>query len=275
MGAGAASNALASAILQPADVCKARMQASSQPGTFLSTARDIARTQGMLSLWLPGITASMLRECVYCGPRVGLYPTVRDWVAPHVGERAGSAETGVVTKSTAAILTGTFGSILGNPTDIVKVRMQVDGGRYSSAFAAFGQVAHDEGVSTLMLKGLGPSVTRGAVMAVAELVTYDQTKASFKELGVSEGFGLHVTCSLITGVVATTAAAPFDLIKTRCMNAAGDLSVATALRQILKQDGMRGLFRGWVPAYCRLGPHALIQFPLLEQIRQLLGLGNF
>ena len=34
---------------------------------------------------------------------------------------------------------------------------------------------------------------------------------------IQEGFALHTVCSLITGLVATTVAAPFDLLKTRYM----------------------------------------------------------
>lgn len=56
----------------------------------------------------------------------------------------------------------------------------------------------------------------GAFIAVGELATYDQSKTLVKKyFNVSEGFGLHTICSLITGLVATTVAAPFDLLKTR------------------------------------------------------------
>ena len=90
-----------------------------------------------------------------------------------------------------------------------------------------------------------------------------------------EGFRLHAVCSAITGLVSATAAAPCDLIKTRCMNAPGELSTARCLSLAIKEGGFIGLFRGWMPSYCRLGPHSLIQFPLLEQLRLFLGLGHF
>ncbi len=46
-----------------------------------------------------------------------------------------------------------------------------------------------------------------------QVTTYDQTKASLRSLGHVDGFALHVATSLITGLVATTVAAPFDLLK--------------------------------------------------------------
>ena len=57
---------------------------------------------------------------------------------------------------------------------------------------------------------------------MGELTTYDHVKHILRDNGyVSEGFNLHAVSSLITGVVATTVAAPFDLIKTRSMNDGG------------------------------------------------------
>lgn len=56
----------------------------------------------------------------------------------------------------------------------------------------------------------------GAFIAVGELATYDHAKSTIKKhLGMGESLMLHAICSLITGMVATTVAAPFDLLKTR------------------------------------------------------------
>lgn len=274
--ASAASNCVASSILQPADICKVRLQASSGHRSLASLASRIVQQEGIRGLWVPGLTASMLRECAYCGPYLGLYPSVRDWLAPHFGEAAGSDATGVLTKSAAAVVTGTIGSILGNPTDVVKVRMQIDGTRYASAFSAFRTIAREEGIAVLALQGLSPSIGRGAFIGVAHVVTYDQSKSSIKRAGLAkEGAALHVLCSAITGLVSAIAAAPCDLIKTRCMNARGEVSALHCLVDALKEAGVRGLFRGWLPSYIRLAPHTLIQFPLLEQLRLLAGLGYF
>ena len=59
------------------------------------------------------------------------------------------------------------------------------------------------------------------------------------------------------------------------MNSSSTVSVANMAKsfmKVVKEEGVLTLFRGWVPAYLRLGPHALICFPILEQIRRLFGL---
>ena len=44
------------------------------------------------------------------------------------------------------------------------------------------------------------------------------------------------------------------------------------LYSTIKNEGFLTLYRGWIPAYLRLGPHALICFPILEKIREIMGL---
>lgn len=43
-------------------------------------------------------------------------------------------------------------------------------------------------------------------------------------------------------------------------------------RRVVEEEGALILFRGWLPAYLRLGPHAIICFPVFEQLRRLFGL---
>ena len=47
---------------------------------------------------------------------------------------------------------------------------------------------------------------------------------------------------------------------------------ASVLLRLLRQEGPMALFNGWVPTYLRLGPHAILTFPLLEALRGAAGL---
>lgn len=96
---------------QPADVCKARIQTTTGSANLVDIARAIWIREGARGLWAPGISASMVREVVYCGPRVGLYPTVRDHLAQI--SRAAQPEASVLPKAGAALATGTLGACVG------------------------------------------------------------------------------------------------------------------------------------------------------------------
>lgn len=135
-----------------------------------------------------------------------------------------------------------------------------------------------------MLKTFLNHELSGASIAVGELATYDHSKVVLKaQFEMQEGFVLHTVSSLITGIVATTVAAPFDLLKSRTMNnrsASSSFSTASISdsgffkmgQHVVRTEGWTVLFRGWLPAYLRLGPHAMLCFPLFEHIRNILGL---
>jgi len=145
--------------------------------------------------------------------------------------------------------------------------------RYGGILAAFRDIVRDEGGQALG-KGLSASVLRGTFISAGELASYDQGKSFLVHYvgGCRDDTAVHVGASLIAGLVSTTVAAPFDVLKTRGMNSTEPIGPAQLLTAAVRKEGLRVLLRGWVPAYCRLGPHAMICFPIMEQMRSLLGL---
>ena len=193
----------------------------------------------------------------------------------------------IISQICAAVSTGTLGAVLSNPMDVIKVRQMAlaSSSMSSSLVGTFARISREEGLAGFM-RGVLPSTLRGACIAAGELATYDHAKGMIKLLlwrnggsqngmkSNEEGLTLHIAASLVTGIVAATVAAPFDLFKTRAMNESAITASKTCISvgSIVESEGLKVLFRGWLPSYLRLGPHALICFPLFEQIRKLMGL---
>lgn len=79
---------------------------------------------------------------------------------------------------------------------------------------------------------------------------------------------LHFISSLIAGAMATTLTQPLDVLKTRVMNAKpGEFNGLMDVIKITARLGPLGFFKGFVPAFIRLGPQTIITFLLLEQLR--------
>jgi hypothetical protein len=273
---GGFANAMASAILNPFDVAKTRAQLRNV--NLSSTFRAMYSEGGVIGLWSPGLVASCMRELLSSGPRAGFYVPTRDLIIDLLSTSSTTSSNREEVASTfsvkclAAMTTGTLGSLIANPIDVVKIRLMANPHAYSSTLAALPQIATAEGISGLY-KGVLPSTLRGAFIAAGELATYDHTKSYLKTVAMlHEGFFLHSLSSLITGIVAATVAAPFDIVKTRVMNSSEHKRPLQMFVDIVRKEGPLTLFRGWLPSYLRLGPHAMICFPVFEQLRRVMGL---
>lgn len=272
--AGGTSTAAVSCLLNPVDVVKTRRQVGISRSALAEAHAAWLAHGAWRGLWRPGLTATMVRELLYSGCTKGLYPFMRDSVSP------ADREPELGHRALAAALTGLGGSVFANAADVVKVRLFTAPDRYPGCLAAWREIAASEGiVAGLLARGVSASAPRGAAIAVGEVTTYDHTKALLRRRwpgsDLEEPLALHVATSLVTGVVATTVAAPFDTLKS-CVMADDGLRYPRgsldAFLVLVGQEGPAALFRGWLPTYLRLGPHAILTFPLLEQVRKALGL---
>lgn len=41
-----------------------------------------------------------------------------------------------------------------------------------------------------------------------------------------------------------------------------------AMASMMRNEGVMSLFKGWTPAFIRLGPHTIVTFMVLEQLKQ-------
>ena len=81
MLAAGAANAFSSALLNPSDVTKIRLQSPGGASLYAGLGdcvQKIVRHEGVSALWLTGLPASMLRESLYSTTRMGLYPYVKE-----------------------------------------------------------------------------------------------------------------------------------------------------------------------------------------------------
>jgi len=283
------------------DVIKIRIQTQAQLGDgsvmyrgFADALTTIVKQEGFFArwggLWFPGIVASILREFSYSSFRFGLYPPIKRMFGADKGD------IGLFKKVLSGLVTGGAGSALATPTDLVKIHLQREAGRlgkdgtfetglhkgkkplYRNTLDAFIQIYRQNGIVGLY-KGIGPTMARAAFLAAGQLASYDHTKYTIRNIGILEdGPQLHVLASVVSALCATTACQPFDTIKTRIMS---DKISGLNLYQngidcgikTLRYEGIRGLYRGWLPSFLRLCPHFVMALPLWEQCRKLLGLG--
>ncbi|KAI9201842.1 solute carrier family 25, member 30-like protein [Polychytrium aggregatum] len=286
---GGISCMTAALVTNPVDVIKTRLQLQGQ----LAAAHDAPKYNGFLRGMLTivteegprglykGISASLLREGTYSTLRMGLYQPIKDAL-----KTPGETHELLWKKVVAAASSGAIGSAITNPVDLIKIRMQARGDQqvpYKNIIDAFRTIARNEGLGGLY-KGVGPNVQRAAVLTASQLPSYDHSKKVLIGSGlVQEGIVAHVICSMFAGLVAATFTSPFDLVKSRYMNqrkASGPSGTPGAILykspldcfvKTVQNEGVRGLFKGWLPNWMRIGPHTIVTFMVMEQLRRLVG----
>uniref|UniRef100_A0A5B7B311 Mitochondrial substrate carrier family protein ucpB n=1 Tax=Davidia involucrata TaxID=16924 RepID=A0A5B7B311_DAVIN len=108
--------------------------------------------------------------------------------------------------------------------------------------------------------------------------TLNINEALMRWTPLEEGFFLHLSSSTIAGTLSTLVTAPMDMIKTRLMLQQESERVGTykngfhCAYQVMLTEGPRGLYKGGLAIFARLGPQTTITFILCEKLRELAGL---
>lgn len=261
----------------PFDLLKVHLQTSKKENLGLFHAvRRILRLQGASGLY-QGISGGAMREGTYSTMRFAVYQVLKDdAIAKNGGEPISTGHNVLL-----GMAGGALGGAFGNPADIVNIRMQADSRlpeaqrrNYKHAVDGLIRVKREEGAEAL-LRGVRPNIIRAMLLTTGQIAAYDLAKTTLLENAVvplEDNFKTHVLASMAAGLVATTACAPADVVKTRLMNMQHNeyANATDCFLKVVKHEGLRGLYKGWLPAYMRLGPQTLLTFVFLEQLRKRL-----
>lgn len=255
----------------PLDLAKVRLQTAAIPKpTLFQMALSIWKHDGILGIY-SGLSAGLLRQATYSLTRFGVYEYLKENYVPV------EKQSSMLYLLPISMISGGVGGVVGNPSDIVNIRMQNDTGlpvgdrrNYKHAIDGVFRIVREEGVNSLF-RGLGTNLVRGVLMTSSQVVTYDISKnVLIKNFQMNKDSKLtFFGASLIAGLVATTICSPADVLKTRIMNSSGTgEGVVHILGTAFKNEGPSFMFRGWVPSFVRLGPNTIITFLVVEQLRK-------
>lgn len=170
---------------------------------------------GIPSLW-NGLSASILRQSTYSTARFGLYTVLT--------QQLKSNNTPLTPWNTilCAGVAGGLAGIIGNPAEVILVRMCADGAKpppqrlhYPDAIRGLAQIARDEGIATFG-RGLTATVIRSVLMNVGQIAPYTAAKGYLlRKTSMEDDVRTHMVASLVAGTVATTICAPADVLKSR------------------------------------------------------------
>ncbi|KAI3760060.1 hypothetical protein L1987_50449 [Smallanthus sonchifolius] len=275
-GTSGVSVAAATAITHPLDVLKVRLQMQlvghRGPLTGMGqTFVQVVNKEGPRALYL-GLNPALTRSVVYGGLRLGLYEPSKNLC------ELAFESTNIFMKIASGVVSGAFATLLTNPMEVVKVRLQMNPNVHIGAIGELQKIAAKEGVTALW-KGVGPAMARAGALTASQMATYDEFKqVLLKWTSLEEGFYLHLASSTIAGLMSTLITAPMDMVKTRLMlqrESMRDGAYKNGFHcayKVLITEGPRGLYKGGFAIFARLAPQTTITFVLCEKLRELAGL---
>lgn len=228
----------------PLDTLKVRMQAMNHQ-SIAQAGRHIMKQHGPLGFFR-GLPPSLASAVIRNGTLFGTYGNVFESLPVN----------GIFGASIAGSIAGMISTIVFQPTDLIKIRLQTEsrGNTLSivkKIFKQEGLRGFTTGTShTFIRESVGCSIYYGVYEACKQVFPYQGTNLE------------NFTYGAITGWISFMAMHPVDVVKTR-MQAYKE--PALKVWKEVAAQGHRGLWRGCLPMSLRIVPCSAIMFMTYEK----------
>lgn len=182
----------------------------------------------------------------------------------------------------AGISGGAISTLILHPLDLMKIRFAVNDGRtaipqYSSLTNAFYTIVRQEGVKGLY-RGVAPNVWGSGSAWGCYFLFYNSIKTWIQKGDPHYPLGptLHMLAAAEAGILTLLVTNPIWVVKTRlCLQYGTEPTTSSntcykgmvdALLKIYKTEGVRGLYRGFVPGMFGV-THGALQFMTYEEMK--------
>lgn len=282
---GSIAGCIGATVVYPIDLVKTRMQAQKHKALYdnsMDCFKKIIKNEG-----LKGLYSGLAAQLVGVAPEKAIKLTVNDLV-----RGIGTDDLGKITMPWEIIAGSSAGAcqvIFTNPLEIVKIRLQMQGGQKAKVLApgeiplkklTAGQIIKQLGVKGLY-KGASACLLRDVPFSAIYFPTYANIKKyvfNFDPDDVNKKHNLNTFELLISGAMAGAPAAffttPADVIKTRLQmeRKSGDVKytgIAQAFGTIMKNEGFSAFFKGSLARVFRSSPQfgfTLASYELLQKL---------
>ena len=296
LGAMAACGAVT--FTNPWEVVKIRLQLQGelQRKNMLSKEHKLYRNVGQAFLKIgeveglrglqKGLMPAYMYQILMNGVRFGGYDPVKavytKFMAP---EYYAEGKPYHLANILAGATSGMVGAALGSPFFMVKTRLQ----SYSKTLAVGTQHEYRGTVDALksiiknngahgLLNGMQAATLRTGVGSAVQLSTYDKARSYYiSRFGIPDNVAADFGASLTSGFFVCVFMNPFDTVTTRMYNQGVDAKTGKGLFysspfdcfvKTVKSEGFAGLYKGFWAHYLRVGPHTILCFVFLEQLKR-------
>ncbi|PYH79611.1 mitochondrial carrier [Aspergillus uvarum CBS 121591] len=286
--AGGVAGAVSRTIVSPLERLKILLQIQS-----------VGRNEYKLSIWkalvkigneegwkgyLRGNGTNCIRIVPYSAVQFGSYNLYKKFAEP-----SPNTDLSPIRRLLCGAAAGVTSVTVTYPLDIVRTRLSIQ----SASFAALGQrgageplpgmlttmilIYKNEGGIVALYRGIIPTVAGVAPYVGLNFMTYESVRTYLTPEGETAPSSVRkLLAGAVSGAVAQTCTYPFDVLRRRfqinTMSGMGYkyTSVVDAVKVIMAEEGIRGLFKGIVPNLLKVAPSMASSWLSFELTRDFL-----
>ncbi|KAG0226501.1 hypothetical protein BGW42_003600 [Actinomortierella wolfii] len=283
--AGGVAGAVSRTVVSPLERMKILFQIQGpEPANYqgvIPTLRKIWVEEGWLG-FMRGNGTNVIRIVPYSAVQFASYEQFKRLL---VDPATGTLDT--PRRLTAGALAGLTSVACTYPLDIVRTRLSIQSAQVGSDPEALKKlpgiwrtmviIYKNEGGIVGLYRGLGPTLTGVAPYVALNFQAYEVLRAYLTPPGeVAPSVPMKLVCGALAGSFAQTVTYPLDVLRRR-MQVTNMSSVSykysstwDAVKKIVRQEGVRGLYKGMIPNYLKVAPAISVSFVAYEQCKQVL-----
>ncbi|PHH74573.1 hypothetical protein CDD82_4880 [Ophiocordyceps australis] len=285
--AGGVAGAVSRTVVSPLERLKILMQ-------IQSAGRDAYKLsvgQALGKMWREEGWRGFMRgngtNCIRIVPYSAVQFSSYNFYKRNIFEKYPGADLAPVTRLFCGGIAGITSVFLTYPLDIVRTRLSIQ----SASFAELGdkpkrlpgmwatmmQMVKTEGGISSLYRGIIPTVAGVAPYVGLNFMVYESVRKYLTPEGEQNPNAVRkLLAGAISGAVAQTCTYPFDVLRRRfqinTMSGMGYQykSISDAIRVIIGQEGLRGLYKGIVPNLLKVAPSMASSWLSFEMTRDFL-----
>ncbi|KAF7669729.1 hypothetical protein LDENG_00147070 [Lucifuga dentata] len=242
------------------------------PGHFSGTLDafiKIVRREGIKSLW-SGLPPTL----VMAVPATVIYFTCYDQLCAALRVRMGERAQEAPLLAGAIARVGSVTVI--SPLELIRTKLQSQKQSYRELTDCIRSAVEAEGWLSLW-RGLGPTLLRDVPFSAMYWYNYEKGKSWLcNQYNTREPtFTITFISGAVSGSISAIVTLPFDVVKTRRQVELGELqamnlsyqassSTFSMMSRIVAQDGIQGLFAGFLPRLIKVAPACAIMISTYE-----------
>ncbi|XP_067827292.1 mitochondrial adenyl nucleotide antiporter SLC25A23-like [Heptranchias perlo] len=273
---GAIAGAMSRTCTAPLDRLKIYMQvyAGKTHLNLVGSWKVMVKEGGHRSLWRGnGINVAKI------APETGIKFLAYDQYKKLFGDS--QAKLGIHQRLAAGSLAGVTAQTIIYPMEVLKTRLALGNtGQYKGIGDCMKTLIKKEGFASLYI-GYVPNILGIIPYAGIELSVYETVKKNYcHKYGrdpSDPGVLVHLGSGIISSSCGQLGSYPLALVRTKMqahaiVSSGPQLSILQHFRSIIREEGLTGLYRGFIPNCMKVVPAVSISYVVYEHMKSLLGL---